>query len=86
MNPRRKTTLEIRLVGDEVIVHDLDNAMVHVLNATAGDVLELCDGTRSIDEVAAALSKMTGVDAATIRPDIEAIVRTFTECGLFVTS
>jgi len=79
---RRKTTLEIRTVGDEVIVHDLATKMVHVLNATAGNVLELCDGTRSIADVTQTVAEATGVHAGFIKSDIDAIVKEFGTLGL----
>ena len=81
-NPTRKTNLEIRRVGEEVLVHDLDRAKVHILNATAGDVLDLCDGEHSIDDLARALADATGADAREIEPDVRAVVATFSEQDL----
>ena len=83
MHPRRKTSLVIQFVGNEVLVHDADRGKVHVLNATAGDVLELCDGTRTIADLTLALSESTGIDASIIEPDVVSIVGAFHELGLF---
>ncbi len=83
MNVRRRASLEIQYVGEEVLVNDPDRAKVHVLNGTAGDVLELCDGTHSCADIARVLAAATGVDAAAIEPDIVAIVATFAEYGFF---
>ncbi|GAC1566783.1 MAG: hypothetical protein NVS2B3_01460 [Vulcanimicrobiaceae bacterium] len=81
-NPLRKTNLEIRRVGEEVLVHDLEREKVHILNASAGDVLDLCDGEHSIADLTRALAAATGADARAIEPDVRAIVATFSENDL----
>jgi pyrroloquinoline quinone biosynthesis protein D len=46
------------------------------LNSTAAAVLELCDGERSLDEIAGALSaRYAGVDAGHVRELIDALAR-----------
>jgi pyrroloquinoline quinone biosynthesis protein D len=53
-----------------------------VLNGTAADVLELCDGRRTIDEIAQELSpRYQGAD---VRDDVERLVTTIAERGLVV--
>jgi hypothetical protein len=71
--------LDIRTAGNEVIVHDPTHEKVHVLNSTAALVLELCDGRHSTEEIAAALSARTGAPLERVRPDVEAVLRSFRE-------
>jgi pyrroloquinoline quinone biosynthesis protein D len=52
------------------------------LNETAAQVLELCDGDRSLDEIAAALSeRYAGADVA---PDVRELIGGMSERGLVV--
>jgi pyrroloquinoline quinone biosynthesis protein D len=53
-----------------------------VLNGTAADVLELCDGKRTIDDIAHELSpKYQGAD---VRDDVARLVTAIVEKGLVV--
>ena len=52
------------------------------LNSTAAEVLELCDGERSLDEIVGALSaRYAGAD---VRDDVLELVHAMTERGLVV--
>jgi coenzyme PQQ biosynthesis protein PqqD len=52
------------------------------LNRTAAEVLELCDGERSLDDIVGALSaRYEGPD---LRMDVEALVDGMTQRGLVV--
>ena len=52
------------------------------LNPTAADVLELCDGRRSLDDIAAALSaRYAGAD---VRDDVIELVDAMTQRGLVI--
>jgi pyrroloquinoline quinone biosynthesis protein D len=52
------------------------------LNSTAADVLELCDGERTLDEIAALLSDR--YDGADVRQDVEALLESIATRGLVV--
>ena len=52
------------------------------LNATAADVLELCDGERSLDDIASTLSERYG--GADVRSDVEELVDAMAQKGLVV--
>ena len=52
------------------------------LNATAAQVLELCDGERSVDDIAAALSERYG--GADLREDVQELVDAMAQRGLVV--
>ncbi|HWM10227.1 MAG TPA: pyrroloquinoline quinone biosynthesis peptide chaperone PqqD [Solirubrobacteraceae bacterium] len=52
------------------------------LNPTAAEVLELCDGERSLDDIAGALSER--YDGADVRDDVVELVDAMTQRGLVV--
>lgn len=52
------------------------------LNPTAAEVLELCDGQRSLDEIVAELSER--YDGADVGEDVRELVGGMTERGLLV--
>lgn len=52
------------------------------LNRTAAEVLELCDGQRSLDEIVGALSAR--YDGADLRDDVQALVDAMAGRGLVV--
>ncbi len=52
------------------------------LNRTAAEVLELCDGERSLDEIVGALSAR--YDGAGLRDDVQALVDAMAGRGLVV--
>jgi pyrroloquinoline quinone biosynthesis protein D len=52
------------------------------LNPTAAEVLELCDGERSLDDIAGALSER--YDGADVRDDVVELVDAMTQKGLVV--
>lgn len=82
--PRTVEGLEIRAAGDETLVHDPAAGRVHVLNATAGLVLSLCDGTRTRAAIASALREQL-VDAPpgdAVERDVAAVLDRFDEMKL----
>jgi pyrroloquinoline quinone biosynthesis protein D len=52
------------------------------LNATAAEVLELCDGERSLDDIVDALA--TRYDGADLRDDVRELVDAMAQRGLLV--
>jgi pyrroloquinoline quinone biosynthesis protein D len=52
------------------------------LNATAAEVLELCDGERSVDDIVGALSAR--YDGADVRDDVVELVDAMAQRGLVV--
>ena len=82
MNPRKADDLEIRAVGDEVLVHHLSAQKVHILNKTAGDILALCDGQRSLDDIVASICDATKADRVTVERDVDGLLEEFAKLGL----
>lgn len=52
------------------------------LNPTAAEVLELCDGERSLDDIVVALAAR--YDGADLRDDVQELVDAMTQRGLVV--
>ena len=52
------------------------------LNATAADVLELCDGERSLDDIVGALSAR--YEGADVRDDVRELIEAMAQRGLLV--
>lgn len=80
--PATRAGIELRHVADELLVHDPAGASVHVLNATAGNVLELCDGTRTLGDIAAAVRAGVNDPHAPVERDVDRIVGEFVRLGL----
>jgi pyrroloquinoline quinone biosynthesis protein D len=53
-----------------------------VLNPTAAEVLELCDGERSLDDIVSALSER--YDGADVRDDVTELVDGLAQRGLVI--
>jgi pyrroloquinoline quinone biosynthesis protein D len=79
-----------RLVTGARLLHD-DVRGEHVLlvpeglvrlNPTAAEVLELCDGKRSLDEIVSALSAR--YDGCDLRADVRGLVDAMTQRGLVI--
>ena len=80
--PKAVDWLDVREVGNEVVVHDRHTEKIHVLNATAGRVLGTCDGRHSLAQIALELARGTDVEPARVREDVEQIVATFVQLGV----
>ena len=62
----RKTGLVIQDVPGEVLVYDTNTNRAHCLNTSAALVWQSCDGTRSVPEIAA---HVTGLSGETVNDD-----------------
>jgi hypothetical protein len=75
--------IESEIDGDISLYHPRTEQVV-VLNGTASDVWRLCDGERSVEEVAALLASSYGLaDAEGIIPEVSNTISQFAESGLF---
>ena len=71
--------------GDETLLFDPANGAIHSLNATARRIWELCDGARSVDEIARALAAEYDLTDDQIRHDVAALVAEMRTLGLILT-
>ncbi|MEX2554335.1 MAG: HPr-rel-A system PqqD family peptide chaperone [Actinomycetota bacterium] len=73
------TTVEL---DGEAIVYDETSGELHHLNPAATIVLSLCDGSLSVEEIAAAVSDAFELTLDHVLPDVRAAVERFGQAGL----
>jgi len=56
--PKAKDNLTIQDLGDETLIYDPERDNVHVLNATAQAIWNLCDGSHTIKDIQKTLSNI----------------------------
>ena len=74
--------VEMRSMGSETLVHDAEHHKVHVLNSTAARILQMCDGTRDVDEIAGSLSSQTGQPRERVLRDVAGALEVFLDLKL----
>jgi len=79
--PNARADLEIIAADEGFVVHDASREVVHYLNQTAAIVLSLCDGARSIDEIAGLIEGQFDLDEPP-RDDVSEILKKLEEQGL----
>ena len=84
MQPRRvhPEGLTTKDLGDEFIVFDVAEDRVHVLNSTARMILLLCDGARTVEDLAMAFAETYRLDEATARKDVTDTLAQLLDLGL----
>lgn len=60
--------------GEEFLFYDSAGDRLHVLNGTAREIYSLCDGTKSVLEIARVVSAHYDVDPETVLRDAAATV------------
>jgi coenzyme PQQ synthesis protein D (PqqD) len=73
--------------GNEAALIDEKRRSVHVVNHTAAQLWELCDGEPTVPELTEALADAYGLEQdagarSSVRQDVERILTTFGELGL----
>ncbi len=75
--------VDIKELGDnaksEAIVYNYSRGEVHRINATALEVLKLCDGKHTIDEIAEKLADIYDVNLDVLKEDVAEIIKKFAE-------
>jgi len=84
-NKRRDSSLVYEYLNDEVVLYDEKGNTVHVLNATAKLIWELCDGVHSLEEIEQAIrSNFSGLEDRDIAQDILKVIDIFRRKGLLM--
>ena len=78
-SPTPNTDVSLQRVGQEAILHDRRNGRAHVINETAAQIWELCDGQNSLDQIVSAFATAYALPAAEVRPDVQYILAKFHE-------
>ena len=81
--PQAKDTLEEELIGDELFLcdHSGDKA-IHCLNSGAAMIWYLCDGTRTIETIAAEIAAISELSKEQALADVKDTIAKFQELGL----
>jgi hypothetical protein len=66
-------------MDDEVLVYDPVVDRTHRLNVSATRIWELCDGTRSLEDIARALTEQFEVEFETALQDARTVLEQFKE-------
>jgi PqqD family protein of HPr-rel-A system len=82
MNPKKIAELQTAVVGNEVLVHDTLHGKVHVLNAVAARILDLCDGETAPATIASRLGGEYGADPSLVERDVDAALQQFASLRL----
>jgi hypothetical protein len=77
--------LKTKRVSGDLVLYDPSNSSVHMLNATAANVFQLCDGSHTPEEMAKSLvESFDGVDYAQAYEDVKSALNTFEAENLVV--
>lgn len=81
--PRRRSHVEERLAGEDLVLYDPAGGRLHVLNATAAAIWRLCDGSLSAPAIAGRFSADFRVDPGQDpQADARLLLRSLFEAGL----
>ena len=82
--PRRKEGLFLRQAKDENAVYDPSTGKIHLLNATAWAIWDLCDGETDPEEMIDAICEISRMHRDLVSEDVRRILGEFDEAGLLV--
>lgn len=80
--PRRYGELAGEAEAGQWAVYEPGADETHLLNDSAKAIWELCDGSTTISEMAAAISEVTGLDLAQATADVEETIGRLRELNL----
>jgi PqqD family protein of HPr-rel-A system len=80
--PRRKKGLVIDEIDADLLVYDPKSDHLHLLNATASTIWELCDGSRASQEIVEEIVKHFSSENHDIKAQVEGALQQLYEKGL----
>jgi len=76
--PKRRENITIQDLGDETLIYDPEKENVHILNATAKAIWDLCNGENSIEDIQKNLINLfPGVSQDDLLSDISTTINDF---------
>lgn len=72
--PRRRPDIVLQDVGGEAILIDPRTDEAHVLNGSAARLWQLCDGERTVDQLAAEFGAIYDLSAADVADDVREVL------------
>lgn len=85
LRPRHSLLPPTQDLEEEYLVHQPETNRIHVLKPAAREVFLLCDGSRTLDEIAGVISQRHQIDAALVANDIEDVILRLLELNILVT-
>lgn len=80
--PLRKGELVQSQTSEGWTIYEPESDSLHVLNDSARAIWELCDGTTSSEEMAEAISSLTGISVRQASIDVETALADLSSIGL----
>lgn len=81
--PVRTEGIVSRQLGDELLLYDSDESVIHVTNETAETIWQLCDGSHTISDMENHVREAFDVpERADVKADIAAIIKEFHDLGI----
>ena len=75
--PTPSKNVSLQRVGQEAILHDRSNGRAHVINESAAQVWDLCNGRNTLDQIVSAFAAAYQLPASDVREDVEYILTRF---------
>lgn len=80
--PRHRGTLATEEVEEDLLLYDSGKDHVHLLNVAASAIFELCDGTRTAQEIAQEIARLVPLGDHNIGKDVGHTLGELREKGL----
>ena len=84
--PAPKEGCHLEEFDDELVLYDMQSTQAIYLNETAALVFRLCDGKRTIGEIATLLTEAYPETADVIEADVETVLDNLVEAGAILLS
>jgi pyrroloquinoline quinone biosynthesis protein D len=84
--PRQVPGILQRDLGTEYVFYDAGGERFHVLNETARDIYLMCDGSRSVHDIALALTAARDIDLETATRDMQEAIDQMARIGVLLLS
>jgi Coenzyme PQQ synthesis protein D (PqqD) len=78
-SPTPSKDVSLQRVGNEAILHDRRNGRAHVINESAAQIWELCDGQHTLDQIVIAFAAAYQLPQPDVREDVQYILTRFHE-------
>jgi hypothetical protein len=72
--PRRRREVEGHRFGPDFVLLDPSGTVLRGLNPTGAQVWELIDGLRTVEQIASAIARASGVGVERVIPDVVAFL------------
>jgi hypothetical protein len=84
--PHQSPDIVCSEVLDELVAYAPASSQAVSLNVSARAIFELCNGTRTVDDICNELSESAGIPPEALRTDVQAAISQMRDLGLLVAS